>query len=171
MTGISYYPVDMTGPVTFNNATIKLDNVLMEANVKYAYSGESGTRTTRSDTNQHYLMHTALFRNDPTSTITFSGTNILRGNVPKLSDSFCGFLVAGTLGNSETGNVTANIMGLTFDGVHIVTDTGADLTTNAYAPLLINKIGKNSALTISGRRSRPRRIHPTRVPASTPRPV
>ena len=38
MTGISYYPVDITGgeSVSFNNATIKLDNNLMEDYVKYS---------------------------------------------------------------------------------------------------------------------------------------
>ena len=152
MTGISYYPVDLTGGVTFNNATVKLDNVLMEANVKYAYSGEAGTRTTRSNTNQHYLMHTAIFRNDPGSNITITGTSDglkLQGNVPKLSDGFCGFLIAGMLGNSDTKNAKLVASKIVFDGAHIVTDTGADLTTNAYAPLLINKVGKNFSLTIN----------------------
>ncbi|MBR4910941.1 MAG: hypothetical protein IKZ47_06445 [Clostridia bacterium] len=152
MTGISYYPVDLTSGVTFNNATVKLDNVLMEANVKYAYSGEAGTRSTRSNTNQHYLMHTAIFRNDPGSNITITGTSDglkLQGNVPKLSDSFCGFLVAGTLGNSDTKNAKMTASKIFFDGAHIVTDTGADLTSNAYAPLLINKVGKNFSITIN----------------------
>lgn len=152
MTGISYYPVDLTGGVTFNNATVKLDNVLMEANVKYAYSGEAGTRTTRSNTNQHYLMHTAIFRNDPGSNITVTGTGDglkLQGNVPKLSDNFCGFLIAGTLGNSDTKNAKMVASKVVFDGAHIVTNTGADLTDTSYAPLLINKIGKNFSLTIN----------------------
>ena len=152
MTGISYYPVDLTGGVTFNNATVKLDNVLMEANVKYAYSGESGTRTTRSNTNQHYLMHTAIFRNDPGSNITVTGTGDglkLQGNVPKISDGFCGFLIAGTLGNSDTKNAKMVASKIVFDGAHIVTDTGAALTDSSYAPLLINKVGKNFSLTIN----------------------
>ncbi|MBO4734337.1 MAG: hypothetical protein J5662_07665, partial [Clostridia bacterium] len=152
MTGISYYPVDLKGAVTFNNATVKLDNVLMEANVKYAYSGEAGTRTTRSNTNQHYLMHTAIFRNDPGSNITITGTGDglkLQGNVPKLSDNFCGFLIAGTLGNSDTKNAKMTASKIVFDGAHIVTNTGADITDNSYAPLLINKVGKNFSLTIN----------------------
>ncbi|MBO4432111.1 MAG: hypothetical protein J5852_01130 [Clostridia bacterium] len=152
MTGISYYPVDLKSSVTFNNATVKLDNVLMEDNVKYAYSGEAGTRTTRSNTNQHYLMHTAIFRNDPGSNITISGSGAgltLQGNVPKLSDSFCGFLIAGMLGNSDTKNAKLTASKIVFDGAHIVTNTGADLTSNAYAPLLINKVGKNFSLTIN----------------------
>lgn len=152
MTGISYYPVDLTSGVTFNNATVKLDNVLMENNVKYAYTGEAGTRTTRSNTNQHYLMHTAIFRNDPGSNITVTGSGAgltLQGNVPKLSDNFCGFLIAGMLGNSDTKNAKMTASKIVFDGAHIVTDTGADLTTNAYAPLLINKVGKNFSLTIN----------------------
>ncbi|MBQ7700663.1 MAG: hypothetical protein IJT49_10040 [Clostridia bacterium] len=155
MTGISYYPVDLTESVTFGDGStatvIKLDNVLMEDNVKYAYTGADG-RTTRSNTNQHYLMHTALFRNDGGSNITLNKVS-LQGNVPNLStndSSFCGFIVAGTLGNSEDYNVKFNGSDITLDGVHIVTSTGADLTTNAYAPLLINKIGKKSSLTLDG---------------------
>ena len=150
MRGLSYYPVDLSGGVTFNNATVTLDNNLMEDNVKYAYTGADG-RTTRSNTNQHYLMHTAIFRNDSGSNITISGGNglTLRGNVPKLSDGFCGFLIAGTLGNSDTKNVRFNASKITMDGAHIITNTGADLTTTAYAPLLINKVGKNTSVTIS----------------------
>ena len=150
MTGISYYPVDLTSSVTFNNATVKLDNVTMEANVKYAYSGEAGTRTTRSNTNQHYLMHTAIFRN-ATGSISVTGTSDglkLQGNVPKISDGFCGFLVAGTLGGAEKAN-SFSASKIVFDGAHITTSSGGDITDTAYAPLLINKIGKNHTLEIS----------------------
>ena len=148
MVGLSYYPVDLKEGVTFTNATIKLDNYVMENNVKYAYDGEAGTRTTRSATNQHYLMHTAMFRNDPGSSVTISGLT-MKGNVPKLSDSFCGFLFAGTLGNSSQYNVRFTASGLVLDGVHILTSSGDYLTTNTYAPLFINKVGRNTSLKIT----------------------
>ena len=150
MRGLSYYPVDLSGGVTFNNATLTLDNNLMEDNVKYAYTGADG-RTTRSNTNQHYLMHTAAFRNDSGSNISITGGSglTIRGNVPKLSDGFCGFLVAGMLGNSDTKNVRFNASNIVLDGAHIITDTGADLTTSVYAPVLINKVGKNTSVTVS----------------------
>ena len=148
MTGLSYYPINLTTGVTFTNATLKLDNVLMENNVKYAYSGEAGTRSTRSNTNQHYLMHTAAFRN-VTAGITISGLTI-QGNVPKLSDDFCGFLIAGTLGGLEESTTNFSATSVVFDGAHITTSAGADLTTTDYAPLFINKIGKKTAVTIDG---------------------
>ena len=151
MTGLSYYPVDLRESVTFNNASIKLDNVLTETWVS-ATDASNSTRTTRSNTNQHYLMHTAVFRNASAGDITITGTTsglTLGGNVPKLSDDFCGFLVAGTLGGSDSRNEKFNASKIVFDGAHIVSNAGADITTAVYAPLLINKVGKNTTLTIS----------------------
>ncbi|MBQ9468206.1 MAG: hypothetical protein IJU52_04280 [Clostridia bacterium] len=158
MRGLSYYPIDLKSDVTFSNANVVLDNVLMENNVKYAYGNGSmvGGRTTRSNTNQHYLMHTALFRNNPASTISVTGGNGLKiaGNVPRLSDSFCGFLVAGTMGTSDTYTARLNASKILFDVIdtadapHIVTNTGEDLTDTSYAPLLINRIEKNTSIDI-----------------------
>ena len=153
MTGLSYYPVDLTENVTFSSATVKLDNILMEAAVKYAYYYNDGgvqssdTRTTRSSGNQHYLMHTALFRN-VTSTVTLT-TVTVSGNVPKLSDSFCGFLAAGTVGGKDNVKAKCNLSAVTFDGVYVSNgDNHFDDTT--YAPLFINKVGKNSEITWAG---------------------
>lgn len=146
MTGLSYYPIDLTANVSFSNATLKLDNKLMETWVNGVDS-----RTTRSNTNQHYLMHTAAFRN-VTSGITISGLTI-QGNVPKMSDGFCGFIVAGKFGGNETGDPTVfNASNVTFDGAYIITNTGANITTSIYAPLFVNKIGKRTAFTVSGAR-------------------
>ncbi|MBQ9468213.1 MAG: hypothetical protein IJU52_04315 [Clostridia bacterium] len=145
MTGLSYYPVDLNEGVTFSSATLKLDNNLMET---WVNPETAGTRSTRANDNQHYLMHTAVFRNDPTASINISGLTI-QGNVPKLSDGFCGFLVAGTLGGAEKDKVTFNGSNLVFDGAYI-TNAGAYFTDTTYAPLLINNIGKNTDLTIAG---------------------
>ena len=150
MTGLSYYPIDLSTGVTFNNATLKLDNNLMETRV-IATDDDANSRTTRSNTNQHFLMHTAVFRN-VTSGISISGLTI-QGNVPKISDSFCGFVVAGTFGGNETGDPTVfTAENVTFDGAFITTNTGANITTNIYAPLFVNKIGKRTVFTISGAR-------------------
>lgn len=146
MTGLSYYPVNLRSGITFNNATVKLDNNLMEANVKYAYAGND-TRTTRSNTNQHYLMHTAVFQN-ATAALRANGLT-LQGNVPKLSDSFCGFLAAKTLGGSEEGITNWNIQNLVCDGVY-VSNAGAYFTDGTYAPLLINNVGKSTTLKLLG---------------------
>ncbi|MBR5942741.1 MAG: hypothetical protein IKZ81_05295, partial [Clostridia bacterium] len=150
MTGLSYYPVDLTKSVTFSGATLKLDNITMESRVNKAYSADGGSRTTRDEDSQHYLMHTAVFRNDPTSQISINNSMTLQGNVPKISDSFCGFLVAGELGDADNATAKLTATNIALDGAHIITDTGADLTTSAYAPLLVNKVGKNSNVTING---------------------
>lgn len=148
MTGLSYYPIDVSGVnVTFDTATIKLDNKTTETNVTLPYTGSSAKRTTREATNQHYLMHTGLFRNYLGS-ITIE-SSIIQGNVPKLSDSFCGFIVTNTIGNSDTSTAKITINGLTVDGLQIINNDGTDLTTTAYAPLLVNKVGKNTKLSMS----------------------
>ena len=149
MTGLSYYPIDLTSAVTFNNVTsLKLDNNLMETWVKTAYSG-TDTRTTRENTNQHYLMHTAVFRN-VTANITVSGNDgmTMQGNVPKLTDSFCGFLIAGNLGGTDTP-IKFNAKNLVFDGV-FVSDGGNHFSDTTYAPLFINRAGRNTTITING---------------------
>ena len=128
--------------------TVKLDNITMEANVKYAYSGEAGTRTTRSATNQHYLMHAALFRN-ATADIGVSTVN-LQGNVPKISDAFCGYLVAGTLGGTNNPlPTTLTVSGLVLDGAYI-SNGNAYFTDTSYAPFLVNKVSGNSTVTVEG---------------------
>ena len=141
MTGLSYYPVDLSGgSASFGNAAIKLDNILMEANVRYAYTGYSA-RSTRTNDNQHYLMHASLFHN-VTSTLTL-GTVTLKGNVPKLSDDRCGFLVSGTVGGYDQTKAKCNFNSVTLDGVYI-SNGDAYLTSASYAPLTVNKIGKNT---------------------------
>ncbi len=154
MTGLSYYPVDLESNITFSSATIKLDNVLTESSVHFAYRYTSGTlqtstaRTTLSSTNQHYLMHAAVFRNVATSNVTLT-TVTIQGNVPLLSSSFCGFLIAGTLGGSDAGKAKATLTSITLNGVYVST-ASSHLTSNGYAPLMINKIGKNTTLDWNG---------------------
>lgn len=154
MTGLSYYPVDLADSVTFQNATLKLDNNTMESSVNHT-DASATTRTTRSATNQHYLMHTAVFRN-VTANITVTKTTVglkLQGNVPKIDNAFCGFLVAGTLGGTDNVDPTLfTAADMICDGVYI-SNAGNYYTTSSgdfYAPLLINKIGKNITLTITG---------------------
>ena len=148
MTGLSYYPIDVSGvSVTFNSATIKLDNKTTESNVTLPYTSSNAKRTTRTATNQHYLMHTGLFRNYLGS-ITIE-SSIIQGNVPKMSDSFVGFIVTNTIGNSDTSTAKITLNGLTVDGLYIFNNDETDLTTTAYAPLLVNKVGKNTKLSMS----------------------
>ena len=149
MSGLSYYPVDVDGDnLTFSSATIKLDNITMEGMVKVPFTGATALRSTRVSGNQHYLMHAGLFRNYA-GTLNMS-TVTLQGNVPKYSDNLVGFVVMNQIGGADSGNTTINITSLTLDDARIVTISGGDLSTNAYAPLLINKIGKSTTMTING---------------------
>ncbi|MBR5044233.1 MAG: hypothetical protein IKX66_02690, partial [Clostridia bacterium] len=147
LTGLSYYPINLASNLTFSTASIKLDNITMEANVKNAYSGDAGSRSTRSSS-QHYLMHAGLFLN-ATANLTVSTRLTLSGNVPKISNDICGFLIASTLGGTDNATPTAfNASRITLDGVY-VSDGNNHFTTTAYAPLLINKIGRNTNMTLS----------------------
>ena len=152
MTGLSYYPVSLRDSISFTNADLKLDNIEMESRVEKAYSGASQKRTTRANTNQHYLMHTAVILNNYGHSISVSGSADglkMSGNVPKLSNDHCGFLVARNLSGTDDARASFTASKLVFDGVRITTSTGGDLTTDVYAPLLINKIGRKTSLTIN----------------------
>ena len=48
LTGLSYYPINLASTLRFSTASVKLDNITMEANVKNAYSDDAGSRSTRS---------------------------------------------------------------------------------------------------------------------------
>lgn len=153
MTGLSYYPIDFSGSVTFTSVTIKLDNILTESSVQYAYYYDddgvqsSASRSTRSNTNQHYLMHTSVFRN-ALGTIVIDGATV-QGNVPRFSDDSCGFLVSGALGGSDATRAKCEFSSVTFDGAYISSGNG-HFTDTTYAPLIINKVGKNSVIDWAG---------------------
>ncbi|MCR5055558.1 MAG: hypothetical protein K6B54_01455 [Clostridia bacterium] len=164
MVGISYYPVNLRRNVTFNNATLKFDNNAMEAMViNDAETAAPKLRTTRCNssltyTTQHNLMHTGAFLNNSGHSITVSGSNglVIKGNVPWLSDNHCGFLVTRTLSGTENARASFTASKLVFDGddndeygAHITTNTGANLTSSSYAPLLVNKIGYKTTLEIN----------------------
>ncbi|MCR4727017.1 MAG: hypothetical protein K5753_07355, partial [Clostridia bacterium] len=153
MTGVSYYPINVSGTVSFTSVTIKLDNILTESSVHFAYRYNNGSlqsstmRSTRANTNQHYLMHTSVFLNAVGTIVVNNGT--LQGNVPALSDTSCGFLVAGVLGGSDAIKAKCNFSSLTLDGVYISNGNGHFVDT-AYAPLIINKVGKNTTIDWAG---------------------
>ena len=165
MTGLSYYPVNLSGvSVTFSSATLTLDNNGIEASENNQSGADTIIRDTRTAASQHYLMHTSTFLN-VTGRISINGLTIC-GNVPKLSDSHCGFLIAGSLGGTESGVVTHNdgsASNIVFNGAFITSSTyynaetnpdshlkGDDIDIYIYAPLLINKALRNSTIVIDG---------------------
>lgn len=149
MTGISYYPVNLSNQtLVFDNCTIKLDNILMQTRVKKSTSSLD-TRSLADNTTQHYMMHSAMFLN-VTGDITIQNST-LQGNVLRLGSSSCGFIVQKILGNNDTVNTKLKLNNVNLDGVYINTSASNHLTsTSSIAPLLVNKIGKNTSLTIDG---------------------
>ena len=153
MTGLSYYPVNLSGEtVSFSSATLTLDNNGIEASENYSFGSSDGTvRSTRTDSTQHYLMHTALFIN-VSSTVNIAGLTI-NGNVPKLSNSYCGFLVAGTIGGTTGAMISAGNEGdIVFNGAFISDSSngGSPFATSVYSPLLINTVSENATISIDG---------------------
>ncbi len=149
MTGISYYPVNLSNQtLVFDNCTIKLDNILMQTRVKKSTSSLD-TRTLTSNTTQHYMMHSAMFLS-VTGDITIKDST-LQGNVLRIGSSSCGFIVQKTLGNNDTVNTKLKLNNVNLDGVYINTSASNHFTsTSSIAPLLVNKIGKNTSLSIDG---------------------
>ena len=148
MTGISYYPADLKGQsLEFNNCTIKLDNVLMQSYVKKATSSLE-TRSTIA-ASQHHLMHSSMFIN-ATGEIKIKDSS-LQGNVVRFSSTQCGFIVQKILGNSDTIKAKLTLNNVTLDGVYINNNASNHFTsTSSIAPLLVNRIRKNSVITIDG---------------------
>lgn len=147
MAGLSYYPVDVSG-VTIQNATVKFYNQEIEDGEGGSGDSDGHARSTRADVEktQHYLMHQGLFLNCSNAFDDASLTvNVLtlEGNV-SLDEGDSGFLVRRTLGDT-TKTLRANLKNITLAGAEI-----SNRTSGAYSPLLINNVGKNVKLDITG---------------------
>ncbi len=144
MTGYSWYPVDVTSNIEVNG-TFKFYNTEIETGI----GAKDDTKYLTLTPSQHYLMQNALFNN--VSKKLTVGSITLQGNVG-VTDNGSGALVYGIVkGSSSSDNDTAEVKvtgadGIVLDGIHV-----HDLTANTeYAPLLINKSGEFSTLTIKG---------------------
>lgn len=147
MTGYSWYPVDVTSDVTIKG-TFKFANNEFE-------TCEDNNTTVRSSLSQtqHYMMHEGLFRNVTDSTVTVENTTwqgtISRLNTPyKTNEYGTGALIFDTINGSKktTAKVDSSSGKIILDGIKIC---NANLSANdAYAPLLINKIGDYTKLTL-----------------------
>ena len=149
MTGLSYYPVNLTGNMTVRYAAFKFDNETIEALETVA--GNKSTNGTTASHTQHYMMHCGLFYDmtgrDGTETIS----NIsFEGTVGRVNGS-SGALCCGTIEGSNTAGTIKyyqlKIENIVLDGFRV---TGAKkVGENEAAPALINKIGSYSTVTIS----------------------
>lgn len=157
LTGYSFYPVDTNGCNIKSNSTITFENngfnqsemVSSSNSDSYARTtdGIDGTNLT-NDHNQHYMMQCGLFRNE-NGAVTISGKMTFKGNIGKVNGG-SGALVCGSVADdTNTTKKSVKITGsIVLDDLY-VNDTSLSLNgENSYAPLLINKIGNMTEITI-----------------------
>lgn len=157
LTGYSFYPVDTNGCNIKSNSTITFENngfnqsEMVSSNNSDNYArttdGIDGTNLT-NDHNQHYMMQCGLFRNE-NGAVTISGKLTFKGNIGKVNGG-SGALVCGSV--ADDTNTTKKFVKITgsivLDDLY-VNDTSLSLNgENSYAPLLINKIGNMTEITI-----------------------
>ena len=157
LTGYSFYPVDTNGCNIKSNSTITFENngfnqsemVSSSNSDNYARTteGMDGTSLT-NEHNQHYMMQCGLFRNE-NGAVTISGKLTFKGNIGKVNGG-SGALVCGSVADdTNTTKKSVKITGsIVLDDLY-VNDTSLSLNgENSYAPLLINKIGNMTEITI-----------------------
>lgn len=153
LTGYSFYPVDTNGCNIKSNSTITFENngfnqsemVSSSNSDNYARTtdGIDGTNLTNYH-NQHYMMQCGLFRNE-NGTVTISGKLTFKGNIGKVNGG-SGALVCGSVADdTNTSKKSVKITGsIVLDDLYV--NDGE--TISDYAPLLINKIGNMTEITI-----------------------
>lgn len=153
LTGYSFYPVDTNGCNIKSNSTITFENkgfnqsemVSCSNSDNYARTtdGIDGTNLT-NDHNQHYMMQCGLFRNE-NGAVTISGKLTFKGNIGKVNGGsgalVCGSVADGTGTTRKSVKITGSIV---LDDLYV--NDGE--TISDYAPLLINKIGNMTEITI-----------------------
>lgn len=155
--GYSYYPVDTGGCTISSDTTITFYNKeFNESESASSSNSDNYARTTdgidgtnlTNDHNQHYMMQSGLFRNE-NGAVTISGKLTFKGNIGKVNGG-SGALVCGSVADdTNTTKKSVKITGsIVLDDLY-VNDTSLSLNgENSYAPLLINKIGNMTEITI-----------------------
>ena len=153
LTGYSFYPVDTNGCNIKSNSTITFENNGFNQSEMVSSSnsdnydrttdGIDGTNLT-NDHNQHYMMQSGLFRNE-NGTVTISGKLTFKGNIGKVNGGsgalVCGSVTDGIGTTRKSVKITGSIV---LDDLYVYDGE----TISDYAPLLINKIGNMTEITI-----------------------
>lgn len=146
LTGLSYYPVDVSNTIARNKVAFKLYNEQIQTAHGKKYSTWAYS--------QHYLMQCGLFRNVTKNitltNCTISGTaaayrNSLASATEKLNVQGSGALICGNLSGSPTQKAALTINGLTLNKLTI-----DDLDKTANMALLVRNIGSYTETKISG---------------------
>lgn len=150
LTGLSYYPVDVSDSIARNRVTFKLYNKEIQ--------NAHGTKYSTRAYSQHYLMQCGLFRNVTKNitltNCTISGTaaayrNSLASATEKLNVQGSGALICGNLEGSSTQKASLTISGLALDGLTI-NNLNKDGYNTANMALLVRNIGSYTETKISG---------------------
>ena len=150
LTGLSYYPVDVSNTIACNKVTFKLYNKQIQT--------AHGTKYSTRAYSQHYLMQCGLFRNVTKNitltNCTISGTaaayrNSIASATEKLNVQGSGAIICGNLSGSSTQKASLTISGLVLDGLTIKNLNEAEYNT-ANMALLVRNIGSYTETKISG---------------------
>ena len=153
----SYYPVDTNNLTISSSSTIIFDNkgfnmsekVLNNNHPRHTNGNDSVNPSKNDDSRtQHYMMQSGLFRNE-NGAVTISGKLTFKGNIGKANGG-SGALVCGSVADdTNTSKKSVKITGsIVLDDLY-VNDSSLSLNgENSYAPLLINKIGNMTEITI-----------------------
>lgn len=153
----SYYPVDTNNLTISSSSTIIFDNKGFNMSEKVSNNnhprhtnGNDSVNPSKNDDSrtQHYMMQCGLFRNE-NGAVTISGKLTFKGNIGKANGD-SGALVCGSVADdTNTTKKSVKITGsIVLDDLY-VNDTSLSLNgENSYAPLLINKIGNMTEITI-----------------------
>ena len=153
LTGYSFYPVDTNGCNIKSNSTITFENngfnqsemVSSSNSDNYARTTDGMDGTSLNNVhNQHYMMQCGLFRNE-NGAVTISGKLTFKGNIGKVNGG-SGALVCGSVADdTNTSKKSVKITGsIVLDDLYV--NDGENISD--YAPLLINKIGNMTEITI-----------------------
>lgn len=155
----SYYPVDTNNLTISSSSTIIFDNkgfnmsekVLNNNHPRHTNGNDSVNPSKNDDSRtQHYMMQSGLFRNE-NGAVTISGKLTFKGNIGKVNGGsgalVCGSVTDGTGTTRKSVKITST-GSIVLDDLY-VNDTSLNLNgENSYAPLLINKIGNMTEITI-----------------------
>lgn len=152
--GYSYYPVDTGGCTISSDTTITFYNKeFNESESASSSNSDNYARTTEGMDgtnlnnvhNQHYMMQCGLFRNE-NGAVTISGKLTFKGNIGKVNGG-SGALVCGSVAddtNTTKKSVKITSGSIVLDDLYV--NDGENIS--GYAPLLINKIGNMTEITI-----------------------
>lgn len=154
--GYSYYPVDMdsknitigsNSTITFYNKEFNESESVSSSNSdNYARTTDGMDGTSLNNVhNQHYMMQSGLFRNE-NGAVTISGKLTFKGNIGKVNGGSCALVCGSIADDTNTSKKSVKITSgsIVLDDLYV--NDGE--TISDYAPLLINKIGNMTEITI-----------------------